>query len=91
MEKEKIQVIVDLYKNKFLEMNIPKIKNPNSQNFTLESAVKYLGFCHYMVDEIEELIEKDDLEQAEKCLAFIKGVLWSIGVYTLEELRNQKK
>ena len=49
------------------------------------------GHALYMVREGRKLVDQDRAEKAMRCLGFVQGVLWAIGLVTIEELKNMNK
>jgi hypothetical protein len=57
-------------------------------DWILSNKVGALEHCHYLVGEIEELIRKNKLHDAERQIGFILGVLWATNYWTLEHINT---
>src|SRR3989344_649545 len=44
-----------------------------------------LSHCHSMLSEVDEYLKNDKLVRAAVCLGFVRGCLWSLTAYTLNE------
>lgn len=85
MTKEKIIEIAEKYREYFVLNGVEKakfIRNDTSGDFEDD-----LAHCHIMLDKIVEFVLLGKVKKAGRWLGFVQGVLWSAGVYTLEDLQ----
>lgn len=85
MTKEKIIAVAEKYREYFVVngvKNIKSIRNDTSGDFEDD-----LAHCHSMLDKIVEFALLGKVKKAGRWLGFVQGVLWSAGVYTLEDLQ----
>lgn len=78
MTNEKILQVIQLYKNKLTELD------------PLDYC-DYLGHLITMLPRMEEFVKEGRREKAFRWLGFVQGVLWTEGVYTIEEMKNHNK
>ncbi len=50
-----------------------------------------IAHMRYMIAEIPKLLEADKIEKAMRWLGFVQGVMWSLGIYNLETLRDDNR
>lgn len=89
MKKEKCLEIVSLYRKFFQETGVKK--SSYSHHKILDTSQHSFEHCHSMLDKMEEFIHEGRLEKFFRWLGFIQGVLWTSGIYPLEELKNHNK
>ncbi len=86
----KVLEVIDVYRNHFEKLGIPKLDAPHNQ-FMNRASYNMLAHCHGMLDEMEKFVAEGRMEKAFRWLGFIQGCLWSAGLYTLEELKNHNR
>lgn len=47
-----------------------------------------VGHCKFMCIEAWRLVDDGQVEKAMRWLGFLQGILWSIGLFTLSELKE---
>ena len=51
-----------------------------------------LAHAHFMLDEIiNVLLPANRRDKAFRWLGFVQGILWSVGLVTIDELKNQNR
>lgn len=89
MNEEKVFAIIARYRALFKErLNLEKQKHLTTLTPTEREA---LAHCHAMLDEMEEFVRQKRLDKAFRWLGFIQGVLWSQGVFTLEQFKSHNR
>lgn len=89
MTNEKILEVMDTYRGYFQRNNIARRKfAPESKG---HSRNELLEHCHAMLDEMENFLLEGRREKVFRWLGFIQGTLCSLGVYTLDELKNHSR
>lgn len=78
MTKEKILKTLSFYKD-FINKLIPTYDGPYDKN--------QLNHILTMLPKMEVFIEEGRIEKTMRWLGFIQGILWSWGIFTLEELK----
>lgn len=58
-------------------------KNPSKQDV--------LEHCLGMLDSMEQFVDEERIEKAMRWLGFLQGCLWSIGEFSLEELKSHNR
>jgi len=82
-DKENILKIVKIYKDFLVGSDITSHQaDLNSVELTELQKFEHLL---YMLDKI---IEQDDIEKSNRWIGFIQGVLWSLDVFSIEDLRG---
>ena len=93
MTPEKVLDVIGLYKNFFERLGIDKIDFPHGKFPSRSSAAEeeILPHCHGMLDKMEAFVREGRMEKAFRWLGFIQGCLWSMGYFTLNELKNDNR
>jgi len=86
MTSTKVLEVIGIYRQKFEELGIKKADYSHEE--LLNSKQHGLEHCHAMVRKIEFFLHQERKDKAFRWLGFLQGVLWSQGIYTLEELKN---
>ncbi len=89
MTDREILRVMDTYRGYFQRNKIARKKF--SSSVPVHARNELLEHCHAMLDEMEDFVVKGNLEKASRWLGFIQGVLCSLGVYTLDELKNHNR
>ncbi len=89
MTPEKVLEVIEIYRQKFIEMDVGKVEYPHDD--LLEPTEIGLDHCHGMLDRMVEFVREGRMEKTFRWLGFIQGVLWSTGIYTLSELMNHNR
>lgn len=87
MNSREILEVVAIYRQVFENSAIPKIDFPHDQFLVPRYGDDALSHCHGMLDKIETFATQGMLEESFGCLSFVQGVLWSMGAYSLEDLK----
>lgn len=45
----------------------------------------------YMLNQIDDFVDAGRIEKAFRWLGFVQGVLWSLGLYSIEELADHNR
>lgn len=89
MEKKKAMLkIVALYREFFEKEEIAK---KGFVGVLQPEIIQVLEYCHKMLNEIEQLIQEGQMDEANRAIGFIQGCLCSVGMYTIEELAEHSK
>ena len=78
MDSKKVLEVIDIYKEYFLE-------NGNVQ------LTDVTAHCYGMLEKMEKFILEGKMEKTFRWLGFIQGCLWSLGIYSLEDLKNHNR
>lgn len=89
MDDKKTLEVMDAYRGYFQRNKITRKKF--SLSTSKHSRNELLGHCHAMLDEMEDFVATGKSGKASRWLGFIQGTLWSLGVYTLEDLKNHNR
>lgn len=87
MTSKKILEVVFLYQEelKKLQDNLREVPH------AMEVPDSVLSHCLYMLGQIKIFVVSTKIEKAFRWLGFIQGVLWSHGVYSINEMRNHNR
>lgn len=89
MTKEKLAEVLALYR-KYLEgYRVAKRKVPSNEH--PESNTEVFEHMHAMIDEMEGFLKEGRIEKFHRWLGFLQGNFWRMGIFTLEELKNQNR
>jgi len=89
MDGEKILEVTAKYR-KFFEKNkvqctsFPHPRKPKTNE-------EILRHCYGMLLDVEKFVREGRLEKAFRWLGFIQGCLWSVGSYSIYDLKNHNK
>lgn len=89
MSYEQIIKTIVLYREHFRSLNIPKRELIGSHMVTNKEVA--LAHCHWMLDEMEELLLEDRREKVMRWLGFVQGVLFASGHFPIEALKNHNR
>lgn len=89
MTKEKVQEVIDIYKET-LEKLEAKPERHEIDGVPLTRKEK-LNHCYWMINEIESFLKEDRIEKAFRWLGFVQGILWSARLYTIPELADHNR
>jgi hypothetical protein len=86
MTEEKIIDVVQLYRKLLNELGYIAKQYP--ENAIVNSKRNKLEHCLYMLDNVAMFVSEKRLEKAFRWLGFIQGILWSEGLFKLDDLKN---
>lgn len=89
MTDQKILEVMDTYRGYFQRNKIARKKF--SPSVPVHSRNELLEHCHAMLDEMETFLIEGRREKVLRWLGFIQGTLCSLGVYSLDELKNHSR
>lgn len=71
-------------------MKLLKIPREKSGDYDkcIRSKYKTSSHCHYMLYEMDNLLSDNKIEKVFRWLGFIQGCLFSFGLRSLEDLKN---
>jgi hypothetical protein len=56
-----------------------------------DSSVEALNHVSWMIGEIRKQVAAQETEKAMRWLGFVQGVLWTNGVFTIDEMRDDNR
>lgn len=88
MTLDKVKEISEVYRAKLNDKY--RYLQANKASETTYETIDRERIAHvlYMIDTIQEFCRDGRTEKAMRWLGFMQGVLWTIGVYNLENLKN---
>ena len=89
MDGAKIREVLDIYRKEFKKQKISKKEFPHFS--LLPTREQALAHCYTMFDKMEVFLTEGRIAKTFRWLGFIQGVLWVLGVYTLEQLKNHNR
>lgn len=89
MTPDHIRLVAQHYSEKFIDLGVPLVKWTAGICPDIPSASAH---AHWMCLEIPGLLETDNgFAKANRWLGFIQGVLWTSGVFTIEDMRDDNR
>ena len=89
MDGKKILEVIEIYRRHLDGHKVDPIDYPHDQY--VRSSEKVCGHCFGMLDKMAEFVRDNRIDKAFRWLGFIQGCFWSLGCYTLEELKNHSR
>jgi len=89
MNAEKILNVITIYREYFIKKGIEPADFSHIDK--LKSYEEILPHCYGMLGKMEKFILEGRMEKAFRWLGFVQGCLWSLGQYSLEDLRNNNR
>ncbi|MBI2475696.1 MAG: hypothetical protein HYV67_00440 [Candidatus Taylorbacteria bacterium] len=89
MTPEKVDKVIETYRQLFVERNIGKLDYPHDDLF--DGEVRGLEHCHGMLDKMVEFVHEGRMEKVFRWLGFVQGVLWATRVYPLTDLKDHNR
>jgi hypothetical protein len=65
----------------------PRERLNDPQSSRLAWKAENLSHARWMCGQVKELAEKD-VPKANRFLGFVQGILWTMGLYTINEMRG---
>ncbi|MDO8669308.1 MAG: hypothetical protein Q7K65_03370 [Candidatus Buchananbacteria bacterium] len=90
MTADKIREVASKYKETLTNLNIPVNKLSDYTAYT-HNRVAILSHVHWMLYEVDKLVNKGKLEKAFRWLGCIQGCFFSLGMLSLEDLKNDSR
>lgn len=94
MTDEKCKEVLALYRKKLDGIEPKKhdpTANPCGAGYIVFRNLAIKGHLAAMLDEMEKFLNDSRREKFMRWLGFMQGVLWTQGVYTLDELKNHNR
>jgi hypothetical protein len=89
MDRAHLLQVIEIYRRKLEELNIPKLDFPHDKHSPKPNHV--IEHAHDMLDMMVGFVEEGRLDKANRWLGFVQCALWSTGVYTLNELKDHNR
>jgi hypothetical protein len=89
MTKEQFKQATNKYKKLLSRFNIAPQEQPI--NLRTPNIVQTIAHVIWMCNKIEEFIDEDRTDKANRWLGFVQGVCWLYGFYTIDELCEDNK
>lgn len=89
MNNEKILEVISIYRKRLTELRIEE--KSISHVLFMSSRKEGLEHCHAMLPKMEVFLVEGRLDKVFRWLGFLQGVLWSQGLYTLNDLMCHNK
>jgi len=86
MTEGRIREVLNIYRTYFEANGIPKTEVPHGSFPTFNDDC--FAHLHAMLHQMECFLREGRLDKVFRWLGFIQGVLWIMGVYTVEELKE---
>ena len=69
------------------ESSPPREHLNDAQSARLQWKADNLSHARHMVGEVMKLAEAGDVPKANRWFGFVQGVLWTMGIFTINEMR----
>lgn len=86
MTQEKLREIIDLYRKHFKEIGVEPA--PHRYDRVVVNRDRALAHVADMLPKMEKMLDEGKIEKFMRWLGFIQGVLWALGIDTIEELKD---
>ena len=60
-------------------------------NFVMYNRTNQLEHCGWMLQEIGKMLAQNKIEKCNRWLGFVQGVLWSQGLLTIDQMKEQNR
>lgn len=77
--------IVLIYKGKLTELHVEP--EEFAEEKTAQSSHAAFAHCYFLLEKIEIILKKDNVEKARHWIGFIQGILWIEGIYNIKQLK----
>lgn len=89
MDIEKLLMVLDWYDQMLKKMGVPVTEHDFEQS--CQSRELALAHIRSMIPQIRQFIREGRMEKVNRWLGFIQGILFSFGIYTIEEERDHNR
>jgi len=89
MTKTRCFATLWIYRDFFQRNNVSKLDVPH--DLVGPTQEQSLAHAHGMLDQMERFIEEDRMDKFFRWLGFVQGILWTLGIYPLEDLKNHNR
>lgn len=89
MDNNQLLGVLDLYERRLIELSVEAIDYPHHSKVRSRKAT--LGHVLGMLPKMREFVAEGRRDKLMRWLGFAQGVLWSAGVYSLEDLKNHNR
>ena len=87
MDGLKLKEVINRYRYYFESELIPSNKKSKISSYNYGR----LEHCYSMLDKMEKFIIEGRREKVFRWLGFIQGYLWSMDIYSLNDLKNHNR
>jgi len=93
MDGKKVLEVIDTYEQELKRRGATPLKADHNQVLdpATDNRAVCLGHCLGMIPQMREFIATDHLEKTFRWLGFIQGVLWPLGIYSIDEMKNHNR
>jgi len=91
MSKDKLYRVIQMYREWFERSEYVKCEFPKNNLTYLSDRSKLLNHCYYMLGEMENFVDVNKLEKAFRWLGFIQGCFWSLGMCSIDDLKDDNR
>ncbi len=89
MEDPEILAAISKYREKFVELGIPKTQMSTAQ--VSPARDELLAHCHWMLDSIPEFLRTARRGKVNRWIGFVQGCLSAYGVYAIDDLKEHNR
>lgn len=90
MTDEKCLFVLGQYREFLAKLVTKEAKIDYDRHYSNDTAAA-LGHCLSMLSDMENFIHEGRREKFFRWLGFIQGILWSFGIYSLNDLRDHNR
>lgn len=91
MTHEKVKQVTAKYRERFQNMGVKPASYAHDRPIRNDERVRSLDHCMGMLNQIDDFVNEGRLEKAFRWLGFVQGVLWSNGMFSLDDLKNDNR
>ena len=88
MSKESAKKVIADYRRRFEVARYPKHSSSGHLD-QINSGLRAISHCYFMLDAIESLIDYGKLDEAVRSFRFVQGVTWVEFGFCLQDLEGQ--
>lgn len=89
MDATKVRMVLDLYQQVLTERGAEPIDFPHD-DYPLHPEM-CCGHCLGMIETMRTFLEEGRMDKVMRWLGFMQGVMWTLGIYTMDELKGHNR
>ncbi|PIR93828.1 hypothetical protein COT97_04725 [Candidatus Falkowbacteria bacterium CG10_big_fil_rev_8_21_14_0_10_39_11] len=87
MTKDSLLKTLNLYEHVLKSAEV-KIQEASFRKHYKTDKQSTLEHCHSMINQIRTFVANDNMDKAWRWLGFLQGCFWTLGLFSLNELRE---
>jgi hypothetical protein len=94
MTAAKVSEMLELYEERLWAQGVVALRAPHDLVLDLADLAGRnidLAHCLEMIPEIRGFLKQGRMEKTFRWLGFLQGVLWTAGIFSIDELKNHNR